>query len=173
MSEFSSPFFKVTGVKVSYYYVCHTELWLFSHNIQMEDENEYVQIGRELHEERYSRDKKDITIDETISLDFVETKNGIIIHEIKKAPSIEISHRMQLLYYLYYFKTKGVEATGVINYPLISRKEEIVLTEEDEVEIKKALDDIKTLIEGQMPSPVRKKFCPKCSYYEFCFSDAA
>ena len=169
MSEYQSVPFKFTGVKVSYYYVCHTELWLFSHNIQMEDENEYVQIGRELHEERYSREKKDVAIDETISLDFVETKNGIVIHEIKKAPSIEISHRMQLLYYLYYFKTKGMNATGVINYPLISRKEEIILTLEDEIEIEKTLDHIRIIVEGKMPQPIRKKFCPKCSYFEFCF----
>lgn len=169
MSEIHSSF-KFTGVKIGYYYVCHTELWLFSHNIQMADENEHVQIGRELHEDRYSRDKKDITIDDTISLDFIETKNGLVIHEIKKAPSIEISHRMQLLYYIYYFKTKGISASGVINYPLINRKEEIKLTQEDEEELKKTLEEIKNIVEGKMPRPVKKKFCPKCSYFEFCFS---
>ncbi len=24
---------RITGVKIAYYFICHTKLWLFSHNI--------------------------------------------------------------------------------------------------------------------------------------------
>jgi hypothetical protein len=36
---------------------------------------------------------------------------------------MEAAHRWQMLYYLDYLKSKGVEAKGEINYPLISKDE--------------------------------------------------
>ena len=27
---------RITGVKIDYYHICHTKLWLFSHNITLE-----------------------------------------------------------------------------------------------------------------------------------------
>jgi CRISPR-associated exonuclease Cas4 len=35
-----SPIMKITGVKINYYHICHTKLWLFSHNIALEHEHE-------------------------------------------------------------------------------------------------------------------------------------
>jgi len=164
----------VTGVKVSYYFICRTKLWLFSHHIQLEQENQDVQIGKELHETHYSRDKKDITIDETISVDFIEkSKSGdkIVLHEIKKSNKIAEAHQWQMLYYLFYFKEKGIDAEGELNYPLINKKEQIVLTEEKEKRMKEIIDDILKIVEGKLPSPQKKQICPKCAYFEFCFGD--
>ncbi len=48
---------------------------------------------------------------------------------------MEAAYRWQMLYYLYYLKSKGVSATGEINYPLISKKEEIALFEKDEADM--------------------------------------
>ncbi|WNY26319.1 CRISPR-associated protein Cas4 [Methanolapillus ohkumae] len=166
----------ITGVKVSYYFICRTKLWLFSHNIQFERENDNVQIGKGLHEERYSRDKKDITIDQTISVDFIEkTKEDgkLILHEIKKSQSMEEAHEWQMLYYLYYFKTKGMDAEGELNYPLTSQTKKVFLTPEKEEKMTEIMDDILKIIAGKMPAPERKQICPKCSYFEFCFGDDA
>ncbi|MFQ5640702.1 MAG: Dna2/Cas4 domain-containing protein, partial [bacterium] len=32
----------ITGVMMNYYHICHTELWLFAHDIQMEQESDLV-----------------------------------------------------------------------------------------------------------------------------------
>ena len=164
----------ITGVKVSYYFICHTKLWLFSHNIQLEKENEDVQIGKDLHETRYSRDKKDITIDQTISVDFIEKsmENGkLILHEIKKSKRLEEAHQWQMLYYLFYFKEKGIEAEGELNYPLVNKKEKVILTAEKENQMREIMDDILKIINDKLPSPQKKQICPKCAYFEFCFGD--
>ena len=29
---------KINGTQINYYFICKTKLWLFSHNIQLEDE---------------------------------------------------------------------------------------------------------------------------------------
>jgi len=162
---------RVTGVKIAYYFICHTKLWLFSHNITLEKENDNVNIGKLIHEDRYKRDSKEITIDQTISIDFIRKGDTIVLHEIKKTKSMEAAHRWQMLYYLYYMKSKGISATGEINYPLVSRKEEIVLLEKDESEMKNVINDINKIAMGRMPQPNRIKICPKCAYFEFCFGD--
>ncbi|HII79238.1 MAG TPA: Dna2/Cas4 domain-containing protein, partial [Methanosarcina sp.] len=74
---------RITGVKVNYYHVCKTKLWLFSHNINLEKGNDNVALGKILHEDRYKKNSKNITID-GISIDFVKAGKRIEIHEIKK-----------------------------------------------------------------------------------------
>jgi CRISPR-associated exonuclease Cas4 len=164
---------RITGVKVTYYFICRTKLWLFSHNITLEKEHDNVNIGKLLHEDRYKRDSKEVTIDQTISIDFIRKGDTIVLHEIKKAKSMEQAHRQQMLYYLYYLKSKGIKATGEINYPLISKKEEIMLLEKDETDMECVINDIRKIVMGRMPQPERTKICKKCAYYEFCFGDEA
>ncbi|ODV48796.1 CRISPR-associated Cas4 family exonuclease [Methanohalophilus euhalobius] len=161
---------RITGVKVAYYHICHTKLWLFSHNINLEQENANVQIGKQLHEDRYKKKRRDVTIGNTMSIDFLETKGTIRIHEVKKTKKMEKSHEAQLLFYIHYFKKQGIEATGVINYPLLNKTQNITLTPENESTLIQEIEDIKIIVLGKMPNPKRKKICPKCAYYEFCFS---
>ena len=165
-----SPAMKITGVKINYYHICHTKLWLFSHNIALEHEHENVNIGKQLHEDKYSKNKKDVTIDNTISIDFVKRRNGIIeLHEIKKTKKMEDAHLRQLLYYLYYLKQKGVDAQGVMNYPLLNQTKEVILTPDDEKNIEDDMRGIEEIVTGRMPHPKRTRICPKCAYFEFCF----
>ena len=165
-----SPFMKITGVKINYYHICHTKLWLFSHNITFEHEHENVKIGKLLHEDRYSKNKKDVTIDNTISIDFVKQRGGKIeLHEIKKTKKMEDAHLRQMLYYLYYLKQKGVEAHGVMNYPLLNQTRDVILTQEDEKNIEDDMRHIEEIVTGRMPHPRRIRICPKCAYFEFCF----
>jgi len=165
-----TPYMKITGVKINYYHICHTKLWLFSHNIALEHEHENVNIGKLLHEERYSKDKKDITIDNTISIDFVKKRNGTIeLHEIKKTKKMEDAHLHQMLYYLYYLKQKGVDAQGVMNYPLLNQTREVILTPDDENNLEKDIIGIEKVVTGKMPHPKKMRICPKCAYFEFCF----
>ena len=157
----------ITGVKVAYYYICHTKLWLFSHNITMERESELVDIGKLIHEKSY-RDHRELQIGD-IAIDFLRKGDRIEVHEIKKSRSMEKAHVMQVVYYLYYLRKRGIEATGVIDYPKLRRRKNVELNEENKREIEKALKEIGKIVNGDMPPPIRKKICKKCAYYEFCF----
>jgi CRISPR-associated exonuclease Cas4 len=135
----------------------------------MEGNSDNVLIGKVLHQNSYSRKKKEIMIDNKIAIDFME-KEGII-NEIKKSNKMEKAHIYQMLYYLYYLENKGLKnLKGVINYPLLKKKEEVILTDENREEIKKILNDIKNITLSELP-PVLKKLshCRSCSYYELCW----
>lgn len=160
--------FRITGVKVNYYHVCKTKLWLFSHNINLEKENDSVAIGKLLHEDRYKKNIKNITID-GISIDFVKAGKKLEIHEVKKSKKMDAADKAQLLFYLYYLKKKGFEATGILNYPLLNKTERIELSQEDEICIEKDIEDIKRIVLGSIPASERKKICLKCAYQEFCY----
>ncbi len=162
---------RITGVKIDYYHICHTKLWLFSHNITLEAGHENVEIGKQLHEDRYKRDGKDVTIDNTISIDFVRRGSRVELHEVKKTKKMEDAHRAQLLFYIYYLKQRGVSAEGVINYPLIRETVQVTLTPEDEAVLQNEIKEIERIVQGRMPHPLRKRICAKCAYIEFCFCD--
>jgi len=157
----------ITGVKIAYYYICPTKLWLFSHNITMERENELVELGKLLHEKSY-REHREVQIGD-IAIDFIRRGEKIEVHEIKKSKKMEKAHRMQLLYYLYYLKKRGIEATGVIDYPKARKRLMLELNEDDEKEVESALREIERIVNGPMPPPRSRGICRKCAYYEFCF----
>ena len=159
----------VTGTQINYYFICKTKLWLFSHHIQMEKESDDVAMGKFIHETRYERAKKNLVIDNVIAVDFIKKHDGIEIHDIKKSRKMEAAHRWQLLYYLYYLKQRGVSATGVLDYPLLKKKETLHLGDDEEHMLKKLIQEIIILISQQMPISLKRPLCKKCSYYEFCF----
>ena len=156
-----------TGTQINYYFVCKKKLWLFSKNISMEHNSDAVLIGKLLHEKSYERKSKEIEIG-PIKIDFIERMCEV--HEIKKSKKIKNSHIYQVLYYLYYLKSFGIEAKGVIDYPLLRRRENVVLTKEKINEIKNILSHIQQILSRNYPPDVNKKpYCKKCSYYELCW----
>ena len=76
----SKKHLQVRGTEINYYFICKTKLWLFSHNIQMEQESESVSMGKQLHKKSYSREKKDFTIDNLISVDFLRRGETLELH---------------------------------------------------------------------------------------------
>ncbi len=50
----------ITGGMMNYFHVCHTELWYFSHNVEMEHTSDLMHLGRLVHEESYERDSRQI-----------------------------------------------------------------------------------------------------------------
>jgi len=158
----------ITGTQVAYYNICHRKLWLFSKNISMEHTSELVDIGKIIHENSYSRKRKEIEL-EGIKVDLLDARHGII-HEVKKSKSLEDAHLWQIKYYLYYFKQIGVEVEGIIDYPKLRRRERIVLGEEDILRLENILADIAIIeVKTQLPPVINKPYCKKCSYYEFCY----
>jgi CRISPR-associated exonuclease Cas4 len=163
----TSPIY--TGTQINYYFVCQRKLWLFSHGLNMEQTSDTVYLGKLVGEESYEREKKEIQIDNLITIDFIG--NDRVIHEVKKSNKMEQAHEFQLLYYLYYLKQKGIEdVTGKINYPQLRRTADINLTLENEQKLNEVFVAMEKIISRQqLPERMKISFCKKCSYYELCW----
>jgi len=165
MQDFEN--FKTTGIRINYLYVCERKLWLFDRGITMESKSDKVLMGKVLGEYSYPREtKKEILIDNLINIDIVGDNE---IREVKYSNRLAHADRIQVLYYLYYLKQVGVEKKGIINYPKMRKKEEIVLTPEAEKEVELAVTKVQEIIKMDKPPQIQKKsYCTKCAYYEFC-----
>jgi CRISPR-associated exonuclease Cas4 len=165
MIDFES--LKTNGIKINYLYVCERKLWLFDRGITMESRSDKVLMGKLLGESSYPREtKKEILIDNLINIDIVGDDE---IREVKYSNRLAHVDRIQVLYYLYYLKQIGVEKKGIINYPKMRKKEEVILTPEAEREVESALTKVQEIIKMDKPPQIQKKsYCTKCAYYEFC-----
>lgn len=162
---------KINGTQINYYFICKTKLWLFSHNIQLEDEHENVKLGKFLHENSFKREK-DFLIDNLINVDFIKITDSVEIHEVKKSQKMNLANEYQLLYYMFYLKhEKDIKnVVGFLNYPDSRKKKKITLTKEKERDLFEIIDNIKNIVDSSMPKPKKKRICSKCAYFEFCFS---
>lgn len=160
---------EITGVMVYYYEVCKRKLWYFYNEIQMEQGNESVEIGKAIDEETYKRDKKHINIDNIINIDFIRSKG--VLHEVKKSKKIEEASILQVKYYLYFLSKRGVEnIKAKIDYPLLKQSIDVEITDEDIIMIEEILVDIERIVAFINPPPLEKKrICKSCAYYDLCF----
>lgn len=161
---------RITGGDINYYFVCKRKLWLSTHQVNFESENERVQLGSILDQDSYQREHRQKTIDGVVAIDFIQ--NWKVIHEIKQSRAIEKAGEFQLKYYMYYLKKKGIAIDyGVLDYPKLKERIELQLTPKDEEEIQQVLQDIrKIMIQDEMPARTQKNICRSCAYQEFCFS---
>ncbi len=160
---------QITGVMVYYYEVCKRKLWYFYHEIQMEQGNENVEIGKVLDEETYKRDKKHINIDNIVNIDFIRSKG--ILHEVKKSKKIEEASILQVKYYLYFLHKRGVKnIKGKIDYPLLKQNIDIELKDEDMENMEEVLNNIHDIVMKDTPPILdKKRICKSCAYYDLCF----
>lgn len=157
-----------TGTEVGYYFICPKKLWWFAHGVTMEQGSDRVALGRVVHAESYARRKKELNIDDRIVLDWRE--DGVI-HEVKLTDKMEAAHEMQLLYYLYYLKCKGVEnLRGQIDYPKLRETKTVELTAEKEQVLELALGEMRRIVSLRTaPAVDWMKICGACSYAELCW----
>lgn len=160
---------EITGVMIYYYEVCKRKLWYFYNEIQMEQGNENVLIGKTIDEETYKRDKKHINIDNIINIDFIRSKG--VLHEVKKSKKIEGASILQVKYYLYFLQKRGVyNIKGKIDYPLLKQSIDVELSDEDINDINEILINIKNIVkDSKPPSLDKKRICQSCAYYDLCF----
>ncbi|MCF7911359.1 MAG: CRISPR-associated protein Cas4 [Candidatus Cloacimonetes bacterium] len=158
----------ITGTQINYYFVCKRELWLFSHQINMEHTSELVELGKLIHEGSYQREKKEIQIG-PIKIDFIG--NDGVVHEVKKTPAVEEAHIWQLKYYLYYLQCQRIENVhGMINYPKLKQTVRIDLENGDIERIEEIINAIKEIIQREeVPGVKNARICQKCSYYDLCY----
>ena len=160
---------KITGIHIYYYTVCKRKLWYFHHNIQMEQNNDNVIIGKAIDESMYKRDEKHINIDNIINIDFIRTSK--ILHEVKKSKSIEEASILQVKYYLYYLYNRGVkDIKGKIDYPLLKQTVDVEINKDDIEVLDRIVKEIREVVLLLVPPLLeQKKICKKCAYYELCF----
>ena len=159
----------ITGLMVYYYEVCKRKLWYFTNDIQLEENNSNVILGKLLEENSYTRDEKKINIDGVINIDFIRSKK--ILHEIKKSNSIEPASILQVQYYLYYLEKKGlVGLKGILDYPLLKQTVEVNLADSDRENLENIIIRIKEILGKESPPILEKKnICKKCAYFDLCF----
>ena len=159
----------ITGLMVYYYEVCKSKLWYFVNEIQLEENNSNVILGKLLEENTYTRDEKKINIDGVINIDFIRSKK--ILHEIKKSNSIEPASLLQVQYYLYYLEKKGlIGLKGILDYPLLKQTVEVNLTDKDRENLDNIIIGIKEILRKESPPALEKNgICKKCAYFDLCF----
>ena len=159
----------ITGVMIYYYFICERKLWYFTNEINMEQNSELVSIGKILDESSYTRENKNILIDNTINVDFI--KDGAILHEVKKTKAIEEAGIWQVKYYIYYLENRGVKnIQAKIDFPLLRETKEIILEPEDRETLKNVVKNIEEISKmDKPPKIINEKICKKCAYYDLCY----
>jgi CRISPR-associated exonuclease Cas4 len=162
---------KITGTLIWYYYICPREVWLMAHEINPEQENPLLELGRLIHDDAYPREKKGF---ETAGIKIDLIKKGekrTIVGEIKKSSRSLKSATMQLAYYLFRLKEMGIKASGEILFPKEKKRIKVELDEAIERELKKAFSRIeKIFLSNKPPEPKKIRYCRNCAYREFCWA---
>lgn len=159
----------ITGLMIYYYFICERKLWYFINEINMEQNNELVSIGKILDETTYTRENKNIMIDNTINIDLI--KNGAILHEVKKTKSIEEAGIWQVKYYIYYLEKRGIQnIKAKIDFPLLRESKEITLKQNDRKVLENVIKNIEEIAEKEVPPKIiESRICKKCAYYDLCY----
>jgi CRISPR-associated exonuclease Cas4 len=141
-----------------------------AHEINPHQENPFLELGRLIHEESYSREKKEF---ETVGLkiDIIGKKDGkLLVGEVKKSDRFLKSATMQLSFYLYRLKQMGITAQGELLIPKAKTRIPVALKDENQKEIEFAISEISELIKKlNPPFPQKISFCKNCAYREFCW----
>ncbi len=162
---------KITGTLMWYYYVCKREVWLMSREINSNQDNQLLEIGRIIAEESYRREVKEISFG-SIKIDLIKKRDGELwVCEIKKSSKFLKPAQMQIAFYLMELKKQDIFAKGELLIPKEKKRFKVELTDEIEKELEKAISEIKKIISIEKPPhPEKNQFCRNCSYYEFCWS---
>ncbi|MEW6771608.1 MAG: CRISPR-associated protein Cas4 [Bacillota bacterium] len=161
----------VVGSFVHAYVVCPRKAWLMSRQICPDEDHIYLQLGRLIQRQSYSRERKEIHLGH-LALDLVRRGGqNLVVAEVKKSSRAASAARMQLAFYLYELRQMGLEAQGELLFPEERRREPLVLTEALAAEVKALKQKIQTLFRQQAPPPpARIPFCTRCAYSDFCWA---
>ncbi|MEM0134371.1 MAG: CRISPR-associated protein Cas4 [Thermoplasmatales archaeon] len=161
----------INGTLIWYSVVCKREVWLMSRQLTPDENYESVVQGRTIHEQHYTRGKKELSI-ENSKIDMMQRKDGsILVTEIKKSSRFIEPSILQLKYYLSLFHEKGVEAIGLLRFPTEKKQIEVNLTNDDISILEEVKSNILDIVRLETPpKPIRITFCKSCAYSEYCWS---
>jgi len=161
---------KITGSLINAFYICPRKAWLVAHEFGPEPDNVYIEIGKLIAGEAYKRERKEIVF-ENVKIDLVKRENkDIVVGEVKKSSKGRKAATMQLAFYLYRLKQRGINATGELLIPKERKRIPVEPTPDVEDELKQTFHHIKEIInQDNPPEPVKNKYCTSCAYREFCW----
>lgn len=162
---------KIGGTLIWYYYICPREVWLMGHQINADQDDTNVSLGRFIGEHTYERERKEISVGGS-KIDVFHIHDGeMVIGEVKKSSKFRASARMQLAFYLSELKERGINARGELRFPKEKIREEVILDDALAEELDKAKRDILRIVYLEKPpEPKKISFCKNCAYAEFCWS---
>ena len=162
---------EVNGTLINYYFHCKRQCYLHGNRLNLEDNSESVKIGRAIHEQ-----KKDEMLNteleiENIKLDRLTSKYLI---EIKKSDADIEASKWQVLLYLKILKDKGIKREGKLEFieknKQVKNTVYVTLDEENEKQLRRYMEEIKTLLsQEKVPEVLNEPTCKKCAYYEYCY----
>ena len=158
----------ITGVMVQYYVTCKRELWFYINQINMNYNNDDISIGKAIHNKSYTRENKEIRLDNMV-FDFIRNSDGLTIFEMKKSSRLTRGAQYQLYFYLYNLRLLEPNVRGILVYPKERKKQEIILDDviiNEMEEILKGIIEVSNLITP--PIAENKPYCKRCSFYELC-----
>lgn len=187
MSSESVPLrssFRVGGMLIGYYVLCPRKAWLSMQGLWMEQESTTVALGRQIDENSYEREQKEIMLTAEApdgtplvgKVDWARLDAGVL-HETKKSPSAEEAHKWQLRFYLWLLflnevtGPQGEPFTGELNYPKQRRTEDVRLTDAHAERLQEIVQSLRGLSRQKTPPPRREErsFCRKCAFEELCY----
>lgn len=165
---------KLTGTLLWYWAICKREAWLMAHELNPDEDDPYLELGRFLSRKAYPRSRRRELALPGMKLDLLETEQGdeVIVAEIKKSSRFLEAARLQLLFYLQRLKEEGVAARGELRIPRERKRIPVELNEDGRRRLQHAIADLQTFLEQPLPPPaVRIPFCRHCAYRDFCWTD--
>lgn len=162
---------KITGTMVNYFVHCKRQCYLFSNQINLEDNEEAVHIGRAIHEQKQKENKNTEIELENIKIDRISKE---YLTEIKKSDSDQEAAKWQMYYYLYVLKKYGIERKGRLEFVEKNKKSQPIIEELNEEIIdtlEKMMKEIKCLVQSEHIPEERLSTnkCKKCAYYSYCY----
>ena len=157
----------------TYLLLCPRKLWLHHAGMRLEDNSAAVHTGKYLYETTYQRRParwRELDLGGA-RVDHFDARLRLV-RETKKSDKLEHVHVAQVQYYLWLLEQRGVEgAAGIIEYPQQRRRTEVPpLTDADRAQLRTWLAAIQTTTEqATCPDAVRKPYCRRCAFYDFCF----
>ncbi|SES90565.1 CRISPR-associated exonuclease, Cas4 family [Anaerobranca gottschalkii DSM 13577] len=141
-------------------------------NINPNQDNPLLDLGRFIQEYSYERDKRKEVIVGNIKIDVIKKgKKEIIVGEVKKSSKFKESAKMQLAFYLWELKKIGIDSSGVLMFPKEKERIEVVLDDELIEKVEISAKDILKIIYEEKPQPAIKiGYCKNCAYSEFCWA---
>jgi len=163
----------MNATQLNYFFICHRKVWLFSQGIHLEHTSELVADGKLIGQNTYLQRPekyKEIEIGGS-KIDHYNAKDKIV-HEIKKGKSMESAHEWQLKYYIWLLEKAGITGvSGVLEYPLLRQKKEVVITQSDRDYLVEITNQINSIVNSHScPPSINSKICNQCAYHDFCYS---
>jgi CRISPR-associated exonuclease Cas4 len=164
---------KLTGTLLWYWAICPREAWLMAHEINPDEDDPYLELGRFLSQQAYPRSKRRELSLPGMKLDLIETDGGeVVVAEVKKSSRFVEAARLQLLFYLERLEEHGVSARGELRIPKERKRLPVELDDAGRTRLHRAIGDLQRLIKELLPPPPQRiPFCRRCAYREFCWGD--